>query len=136
MQYDISNLDGFILYNKTTGEEINIDIFKHKVVSSGWEKAYTKVVAQYISCAGEQASKLLSWMILNRTGQNIITGSQSSIAEEAGVGLTLLKTVFKKLIDANLLKKKGSSIYMLSPDMIRTGHNKKGLLLLHTWDNL
>lgn len=124
----------YMVIDKVTGEEVDIAIFVEQASANGWEKAYAKVIADYINCAGDKSSSLLAWIIKERDRSNLIQGTQKEISDKSQVSLPVVKRVLKRLVDNGMIKKVRSGCYMVSPKMIRTGRNVTGAMLLRIWD--
>lgn len=122
------------LVDTETGEFLEMHFLADKVRKAGWEKAYAKLLCEYIGCAGSSTTKVLAYLIEQRNADNLIIGSQEDIANEAGVSTPTVKAVFKKLLAKGLLKMIKHSVYMITPSMIRNGSNQKGMMLFRLWD--
>lgn len=126
----------YILVHKKTGETLEVSIFVEQANKSGWEKAYAKTIADYISYGGDKPSQLLAWLLKNRNrSTNQVIGSQRAISEGAGVSIALTKKVMKRLINKGLVRMVQNGVYMLSPKMIRNGNNGKGAMMLRLWSD-
>ena len=127
--------DDLVLINKRTGEEIDVAIFVQTARQAGWEKAYADVLAGYIDCGGSKSATALAWIIKSRKNGNYIYETQTEIAEQSGVSVSVVKTLFKKLIAKGFVKKVNIGKYIVSPRMIRNGDNQKGAMNLKLWTN-
>jgi hypothetical protein len=127
--------DDLVLVNKRTGEEIDVAIFVQTARQSGWEKAYADVLAGYIDCGGSKSATALAWLIKNRKNGNYIYETQTEIAEKSGVSVSVVKTLFKKLISKGYVKKVSIGKYMVTPRMIQNGDKYKGAMNLKLWAN-
>lgn len=123
----------YSVIDKRTGEEIDVSIFVEKVKIGGWQKAYVKCLAEYIKCAGGQSTIFLSYVIKNKDPHNMLYGTQREFAEKSGVSLPVISKTIKALEKKNLIKQVRSGAYMVSPELIRNGNDKVGVVLLRKW---
>lgn len=126
----------YMVIDRVTGEEVDVAIFVERASKSGWQKAFAKVLAEYIDCAGDKSSTLLAWLIKNKDQANLILGTQSEIAGRSRVSIAVTKRVMKKLIDKGMMKLVRSGCYMITPKMMRVGDNYKGAMLLRLWGEI
>jgi len=129
----MSNEDEYIMINKRTGEAVSADIFVEQIPKDYWERAYAKMLAEYIGVAGTATNNVLSWLIKNKDSQNRIIGTLSFIAKECNTTVPTVSTLFQKLYKRNMLKKIQNGIYMLSPSLLRHGSKTKGAILFKKW---
>jgi len=122
------------LIDTETGEFLDMHYLFEKTKKAGWEKAYARLLCDYIGCAGTATTKVLIFLIEKRNADNMIIGSQEDIAKSSGVSLPTVKAVFKKLLSKGLIKMIKHSVYMVTPEMIRNGNNKKGMMLFRLWE--
>jgi len=127
------NPDTYAVIDRITGEEIPIKLFIERVTKDKWEKAYAKTLAEYIGVAGDEAGKVLAYLIINRDSKNIIHGTYVELASEIGVSTRFLTTLFSKLRDKGLLKRVRNGSYFLNPDVICYGSKVHGAMLLRIW---
>ena len=99
------------------------------------EQSYADMLAGYIDCGGSKSATVLAWIIKNRKDGNYIYETQTEIAEKSGVSVSVVKTVFKKLISKGYVKKVNVGKYMVTPRMIQSGDNQKGAMNLKLWTN-
>lgn len=123
----------YIMVNKVTGETVDADIFMEQIPKEYWEKAYAKVLAEYIGVAGTATNNVLAWLIKNKDSNNRIIGTFSQIAVECNTTVPTVSTLFQKLYKQELLKKVQNGIYMLSPNLLRHGNSTKGAILFKKW---
>jgi len=127
--------DRYKLVDTETGEFIDMHYLFEQTTKNGWEKAYARLICDYIDCAGTATTRALTYLIKERDSNNLIIGSQEDIAIGSGTSLPTVKAVFKKLLAKGLIKMIKHSVYMITPKMIRNGGNKKGMMLFRLWDN-
>ena len=125
--------DNYVIMNKTTGEMVNVDIFIEQIPKEYWERAYAKVLAEYIGVAGTATNKVLAWLIKNKDSNIQIIGTFSRIAEECGTTVPTVSALFQKLYKREFLKKIQNGIYMLSPSLLRHGSQTKGAIMFKKW---
>jgi hypothetical protein len=136
MKADHFNPATYMVLDRITGEEVDIAIFVEEASTFGWEKTYSKTLADFIGCAGDQPAKLLGHMIKEKDSKNVLHGTQREISEKAGVSLATVSRVFKILTAKHYLKMVRSGCYMISPKIIRVGRNTQGAMLLRIWGQI
>jgi hypothetical protein len=125
--------DKYMMVNTRTGEMLSVDIFIEKIPKEYWERAYAKVLAEYIGVAGTATNKVLAWLIKNKDSNNRIIGTFAKIAEECGTTVPTVSTLFQKLYKKEFIRKVQNGIYMLSPSLLRHGSQTKGAVLFKKW---
>jgi len=136
MSEEFVNKSTYMLIDRITGEEVNIDLFIEKASSEYWEKAYAKTLAEYINISGTNTNKVLAYLIKQKTIENIINGTVREIAVKAEASHTTVAKVFKVLQKKKLLKKVRNGCYFLSPDILRHGSANRGAMLIRMWDSI
>ena len=129
----MSDEDKYMMVNTRTGEMLSVDIFIEKIPHGYWEKAYAKVLAEYIGAAGTATNRVLAWLIKNKDSNNRIIGTFSHIAKECDATVPTVSALFQKLYAKEMLKKVQNGIYMMSPKLLRHGSNTKGAVLFKKW---
>lgn len=127
--------DTYTMINDRTGEIVPVDMFVEKIPRQYWERAYAKVLAEYIGVAGTATNNVLAWLIRNKDSNNRIVGTLALIAEECGTTVPTVSTLFQKLYKKEFLKKVRNGVYMLSPTLLRHGNQNKGAVLFKKWDD-
>lgn len=130
------NPSTYIVIDRVTGEEVNMQIFIERVSENGWEKAFAKVVAEYIDCGGDRSSKFLAYLIKKKQRNNLINGTQKELSAESGVSIACVKNVVRRLMSNGLLKMVRSGTYMITPKMMRHGAKIQGVLMMKVWDSI
>jgi hypothetical protein len=125
--------DEYIIINKRTGEVQSVDIFIEQIPTGYWERAYARVLAEYIGVAGTATNNVLSWLIKNKDSNNQIIGTFARIAKECDTTVPTVSALFQKLYKREFLKKVQNGIYMLSPTLLRHGSATKGAILFKKW---
>lgn len=123
----------YSIIDRNTGEEMPVDIFVEQISKEYWERAYAKVLAEYIGVAGTATNNVLAWLIKNKDSNNQIIGTFSRIAEECNTTVPTVSTLFQKLYKREFLRKVQNGIYMLSPSLLRHGSSTKGAILFKRW---
>lgn len=117
------------------GVVVNMDIFVESYNQSGWQKAFSKTVAEYINCSGDKSSKFLAWLISQKDGNNFVHGTLAEMASKSEVSLSAVKRVMKTLNDKKMIKRVRSGTYMITPHMMRAGGKGRGAALIRIWDD-
>ena len=134
--HDYFNPETYMVIDRITGEEVNVDIFIEKASQTGWQKAYAKAVSEYIKCGDGKSVDLLAYMISAKDYSNLIHGTQREIAEKSKVSLAVAARTMKALTEKSLLKKVRSGCYMLSPKIMANGSKKVGVLVFRLWGDI
>jgi hypothetical protein len=125
--------DTYTMVNDRTGEIVPVDMFIEKIPKQYWERAYAKVLAEYIGVAGTATNTVLAWLIKNKDSNNRIIGTFAIIAKECKTTVPTVSTLFQKLYKKEFLKKVHNGVYMLSPSLLRHGSQTKGAILFKKW---
>lgn len=126
--------DTYTMVNNRTGEAVPVDMFIEMIPKAYWERAYAKVLAEYIGVTGTATSTILAWLISNKDSNNRIIGTFAVIAKECNTTVPTVSTLFQKLYKKDLLKKVHNGVYMLSPSLLRHGNQNKGAVLFRQWE--
>ena len=128
-----SKEEEYSIINKRTGEILSVDIFIEQIPKQYWERAYAKILAEYIGVAGTATNKVLAWLIKNKDSNNRIIGTFAHIAKECDTTIPTVSNLFQKLYKKEFLRKVQNGIYMLSPNLLRHGSQTKGAILFKKW---
>ena len=136
MNKDYFNPETYMVTDRVTGEELNVDIFIEKASKNGWQKAYAKTVSEYIKCGDGKSVILLAYIIEKKEYNNLLHGTQRELAKQSGVSLDVVTRTMRALQKKKLIKLVRSGCYMVSPDMMRNGSNKVGSMMFRLWGDL
>ena len=125
-----------MVIDRITGEEVDVSFFVEKASKSGWQKAYAKTLGEYIKCGGGQAVEFLSYILNKKDSNNMLQGTQREFSEKTGISVPVINKTIKALESKKLIKKIRSGSYMLSPDVIRNGSDKAGVIMFRRWQEL
>ena len=126
----------YTVISHESGEAVEVDVFVKQTSGSYWERAYARVIADYINITGTNTSKVLAAILKKKDSNNLVVSTVREMAEDTGVSSVTVAKVFKRLQDEDLLKKVRNGKYLLSPDIMRHGSKTKGALLLRLWGDL
>ena len=126
----------YMVIDRVTGEELNVDIFIEKASTAGWQKAYAKTVSEYIKCGDGKSVDLLAYIIENKEYNNIINGTQREFAQKAGVSLDVVTRTMRALQKKKLIKLVRSGCYMVSPKIMMNGNKKVGAMMFRLWGDI
>jgi len=126
--------DRYMMIDTKTGEMLSVDIFIEQIPQGYWERAYAKILAEYIGVAGTATNTVLAWLIKNKDSNNRIIGTFAHIAAECETTIPTVSNLFQKLYKKEFLRKVQNGIYMLSPRLLRHGSQTKGAILFKKWD--
>jgi len=130
-----TDFDRYVVMERDTGNIVNVDVFLETVPSKYWEKAYAKVLAEYVGTAGNASANILAWVLKSKDANNLVHGSFSEIAELCGTTKPTVSGLFQKLYKKELLKKVRNGCYMVSPNILRHGSNTRGAMVLRLWQD-
>ena len=125
--------DRYMMIDTKTGEMLSVDIFIEQIPVGYWERAYAKILADYIGVAGTATNTVLAWLIKNKDSNNRIIGTFAHIAKECDTTIPTVSNLFQKLYKKEFLRKVQNGIYMLSPRLLRHGSQTKGAILFKKW---
>ena len=136
MREDYFNPATYMVIDRVTGVEVDIDIYIKESSSSYWEKAYAKVLAEYIEVTGNNSSKVLAAILKKKNSDNLVLSTVREMAEELDVSPVTVSKIFVALQSKGLMKKIRNGRYLVSPMMLRHGSKTKGALLLRLWGEI
>lgn len=116
--------------NKDTGEVENFNIINTYDTDFNFEKIWLSHILESLEVIGNQKIKVLNWLLKNKNTDNQIIATQRIIAEKSGVSYPVVNQTIKSLMDSKALKSPQTGVYMLNPDFMFKGHNKKRMNLL------
>ena len=130
---DHLNPKTYKLIDLVTGEEIPVDVFVEKHKGNYWEKAYAKTLAEYIKCGTGRSIEVLAYLLEKKNGDNLIFGSQRSLAEKLKISTKIVSATITALKKKGLVKQVSPACLMLDPTCISSGNKIKGVILMRTW---
>jgi len=129
----LSNGQRYKVYDSQDNLWIDVVSLMNNDIKSGWSRAYSKLLATYISVAVGKQSDVLAYLLVKRDGQNRIFKSHADIAKDVKCTRQLVGRVFKRLIELDMVRVKNKQHYMLTSKMIRNGDKSKGAMMLQLW---
>ena len=135
MDHDYFNPKTYQVIDRVTGEEINVDFFIEKTTKNIWQRAYAKTLSEYIKCGDGKAVNLLAYIIKEKDINNMVHGTQRELAQKASVSLDVVTRTMRALQAKKLIKKVRAGCYMVSPDIMRNGSDKRGVILFRMWED-
>lgn len=133
---DYFNPATYMVTDRVTGEELNVDIFIEKVSQKGWQKSYAKTLCEYIKCADGKAVDLLAYMLESKEYNNMIHGTYRELSTKSNVSVSVVARTFKILLDKKLIKKVRTGCHLLQPRILGNGNKKVGSMMLRLWGDL
>lgn len=134
--HDYFNPATYMVVDRITGEEVNVEIFIEQAGVKGWQKAYAKTVSDYIKCGDGKSVDLLAYIIKEKDNNNLLHGTQRELAKLSGVSLAVVARTLSALTKKGLLKKVRSGCYMVSPKIMANGNKKVGAMIFRLWGDL
>lgn len=116
--------------NKDTGEVEDFNIINTYDTDFNFEKIWLSHILESLEVIGNQKIKVLNWLLKNKNTDNQIIATQRIIAEKSGVSYPVVNQTIKSLMDSKALKSLQTGVYMLNPDFMFKGHNRKRMNLL------
>lgn len=116
--------------NKETGELEEFNIINSYDTDFNFEKIWLSHILESLEVIGNQKIKVLNWLLANKNNENMIIATQRKISEKCGVSYPVVNKTIKALIDTKAISSNQSGVYMLNPDFMFKGHNKKRMNLL------
>lgn len=116
--------------NKETGELEEFNIINSYDTDFNFEKIWLSHILESLEVIGNQKIKVLNWLLANKNNENMIIATQRAISEKCGVSYPVVNKTIKALIDSKAISSNQSGVYMLNPDFMFKGNNKKRMNLL------
>lgn len=135
-QVDRFNPSTYMVIDRVTGEEVNLEMFIEKASENGWQKAYAKTVAEYIKCGDGKSVDFLAYLLGSKDDRNMIYGTQRELSKACNVSLAVVTRTMKVLVERDMIKKVRSGTYMLSPKIMRYGGKAVGAIMLRMWGEI
>lgn len=130
-EFDTTECD-YGLIDMKTGEVTPMDIVRN--VPGRWDKVYGKALAMMLNSSGEQRTLVIAALIAKRDKLNFIHSTISEIAKSAGVSTKTVNRTLKELEAKNFIHRIRNGKLMFSPNVIRTGENSVGLMVVSMWE--
>ena len=106
-----------------------------KVPRGKFEVVYTSVLFDILKELGNKKIKVFEWMLDKKDSNNQLNYSQREIAEETGASLPTVNETIKTLMEAELLKRKGT-VYMFSPGLMIKGSQLREAYLMRKFEEI
>lgn len=130
---DYFNPDTYEVRDMITGEILDVKLFIEKVSQKGWQKTYVKDLCNYMEIADGAASKVLSYVLENKTQENLLLGTYQEVADKSGVSKSMVQRVFKKLIEKDMITNLRTGCHILERKILCNGNTKVGSMVLRLW---
>lgn len=123
------------LVDTETGELVDVVQAINEVTDINFHKVWIVHLIQTFDILGNKKMKVVNYILDNLNwSTNVLLKTQKEISDETGVGFNTVNTTIQKLLDVKFLKKKVGGVYMLSPDILAYGGQKKRQHLLITFE--
>lgn len=116
--------------NHQTGEVEQFNVINTYDTDFNFEKIWLSHILDSLEIIGNKKIKVLNWLLENKNNDNLIIATHRKIAEKSNVSYPIVNQTMKALVASNALKKQQDGVYMLNPDFMFKGHNKKRMNLL------
>ena len=116
--------------NNKTGEVEEFNVINSYDTDFNFEKIWLSHILESLEVIGNQKIKVLNWLLANKNSSNMIIATQRAIATKSGVSYPVVNQTIKALIDTKAISSEQTGVYMLNPDFMFKGHNKKRMNLL------
>jgi len=116
--------------NHQTGEVEQFNVINTYDTDFNFEKIWLSHILESLEVIGNQKIKVLNWLLNNKNSDNQIIATQRIISEKSGVSYPVVNQTIKSLMDCKAIKSQQKGVYMLNPDFMFKGHNKKRMNLL------
>ena len=123
--------------NQETGEVEDFQVIQMEDRDFNFHKLWLGHIISSLDMIGNEKIKVLTYLLETANRDNMIVGSQRSIAKEVGVSVTTVNLTLKSLMESNLIKMVQQGVYILNPDVIFKGsrNNRMNVLLQYTSNN-
>lgn len=119
--------------NATTGELIDMTVTSIEDRDFNFTKIWMKNFIATMDIVGNQKTRFCYWIIDHLNRDNILLGTQRTLAEESGISLQTVNITMKLLMDADFLRKKSSGVYIVNPDIVFKGTKNKRMNILNQY---
>jgi hypothetical protein len=119
------------LINMKTGEITPMDVVEDK--PGRWDRVYGKALAMMLNESGEQRTRVIACLVAKRDKLNFIHCTISEIAKSARVSTKTVNRTLLELEAKNFIHRIRNGKLMFSPNIIRTGENSAGLMVVSMW---
>lgn len=132
-------IQGGVKYvNQATGEVEDFQVIQMEDRDFNFHKLWLGHIVSSLDMIGNEKIKVLTYMLETANRDNVILGTQRSIAKEVGVSVPTVNATIKSLVSSNLIKMKQQGVYVLNPDVIFKGtrNNRMNVLLQYSSNTL
>lgn len=126
----------YIVVDTFNGESMNLAVFLEKPSERGWERAYVETLCNYMNLSGNAITKILTHLIRNKDGKNVVAKTNQMIATDVEVSITSVNKIMRRLIKEGFAVRLQVGGYFLTPHMIRYGSRTHGAILIRLWDEV
>lgn len=116
--------------NKVTGELETFDVIEEKDVDFNFQKIWLGHLLEGLDIIGNKKIKVLNYLLKTKNNENIVIGTQRSIAENAGVSVPVVNETIQALREINAIKRISNGVLMLNPEIVFKGGNSKRMNIL------
>lgn len=119
--------------NPITGELVEMYVSTIEERDCNFEKIWLGHIAQALDIIGNKKMKVVTYIMQNRTNDNLFTKTQMEIEQESGVSRKTVHKTLKALQEADFTAKIHSGLYRVNPDVIFKGtrNNRMNILLMY-----
>lgn len=122
--------------NRETGELVDMNVIESQDTDFNFDKIWFSHILQALDCLGSKKIKVVTWLLENKDSKNMIIATQRKISESCKVSLQTVADVMKILIQADVIRMEQQGVYMISPDVVFKGDNKRRMNILIKYKNL
>ena len=120
------------LIDTDTGEELTATV---EVVKGdrkfGWEAVWLGTLLETLEIITNKGFKVAKFLLEQRIrGENIVVATIPNIAKKTGLSEKTVRTVIKKLIEANFITRVQRGVYRVNPAVIWRGYEDKRQAIL------
>jgi DNA-binding transcriptional regulator YhcF (GntR family) len=117
-------------FNNSTGEVENFQVISMEDRDFNFEKLWLVHILESLEAVGNKKIMVMNTLLKMKNSDNQIIGSQRQISKESGVSLPTVNETINILIDSNFIRKITNNVYMINPDILFKGGNKKRMNVL------
>jgi biotin operon repressor len=116
-----------------TGQKVDQYIFKVEDRDANFHKLWLWHIAAALDLIGNQKIKILSYILANTQNNNIFIGTMRDIAEKLETSKDTVNTTIQMLMDADILKRQQSGVYLINPEVIFKGGTNQRMDILYQY---
>lgn len=122
--------------NTNTGQVETFNVITERDSDFNFEKIWLSHLLEALDMIGNKKIHVLNYLLKNRDTKNQVIATQRKIAKDLGIALKTVQSTMKTLQSSNAIKQVQQGVYMLNPDIVFKGGNKKRMNILLKYEQI